>query len=113
MRQIVTDVAKENGVMLVDFIDLLESRMQKTLGYSILGKEYFLDHVHPTIEGNKILAVALLQTMVSQDLIRLEPGWGAKTIASVAAKIEGGVNQEEHGRALANLARGLPGRLWK
>jgi tetratricopeptide (TPR) repeat protein len=107
MRQIVTDVAKENGVMLVDFIDLLERRMQKTLGYSILGKEFFLDHVHPTIEGNKILAVALLQTMVSQDLVRLEPGWGVKTIASVAAKIEGGVDQEEHGRALANLARVL------
>ena len=107
MRQIVTDVAKENGIMLVDFVDLLEQRMQALQGYSILGQEYFLDHVHPTIEGNRILAVSLLQTMADQGLVRLEPGWGMKTIASVAAKIEGGIDQNEHGRALANLARVL------
>jgi tetratricopeptide (TPR) repeat protein len=107
MRGVINEVAKEQGIMLVDFVGLLESRMQKTLGYSILGKEYFFDHVHPTIAGNKVLAVALLQTMVSQDLVRLEPGWGVKEIVSVTAKIEGGVDQKEHGRALANLARVL------
>ena len=107
MQNIVTEVAKENGVMLVDFVDLLEQRMQDTLGYSIPGKEYFLDHVHPTIEGNKILAVALLQSMAGQGLVKVEPGWGEKAIAAVTAKIEGGINQETHGKALANLARVL------
>jgi len=107
MHSIVTEVAKENSIMLVDFVDLLEQRMQKTLGYAIPGQEYFLDHVHPTIEGNKILAMALLQTMAGQGLVQLEAGWSEEAIARVAAKIEGGINQETHGKALANLARVL------
>ncbi len=105
MRSIVTEVAREQGVMLLDFEDLLQQRMQDTQGYAILGQEYFLDHVHPTIEAHKILAVALLQTMASQGLVQPGPGWGEETIGAVAARIEGGVDQETHGRALANLAR--------
>jgi len=105
MRRIVTEVAREQGVMLLDFEDLLQQRMQSTKGYSILGQEYFLDHVHPTIEGHKILAVALIEAMGNQGLVQPGPGWGEGAIAAVAAKIEGGIDQETHGRALANLAR--------
>jgi len=95
--------------MLLDFVDLLERRMQSTQGYAILGQEYFLDHVHPTIEGHKFLAVALVKAMTGQGLVQPGSGWGEETIASVAAKIEGNIDQEAHGRALANLARVL---LW-
>jgi tetratricopeptide (TPR) repeat protein len=109
MRGIVTQVANEHGVMLVDFVDLLERRMQSIQGYSILGQEYFLDHVHPTIEGHKILAVALVGAMANQGMVQPVPGWGEGAISAVAAKIEGGVDQEVQGRALANLARVL---LW-
>ena len=109
MRRIMTEVAREQGVMLVDFVDLLERRMQSTQGYAILGQEYFLDHVHPTIEGHKLLAVALVKAMTGQGLVQPGSGWGEETIAAVAAKIEGNIDQEAHGRALANLARVL---LW-
>ena len=109
MGRIVADVAREQGVMLIDFVDLLERRMQSTQGYAILGQEYFLDHVHPTIEGHKLLAVALVKAMTGQGLVQPGPAWGEETIASVAAKIEGNIDQEAHGRALANLARVL---LW-
>ena len=107
--RIVASVAANQRVPLVDFAGLLESRMQKTQGYSILGKEYFLDHVHPTIEGHKLLAVALLDAMTEQGLVHPDTNWGDAAIQRIATKIEGGVNQEEHGRALANLARVL---LW-
>ena len=63
MGRIVAEVAKEQGVILVDFIEFLEQRMQSAHGHPILGQEYFLDHVHPTIEGHKILAVALIDAM--------------------------------------------------
>ncbi len=109
MRRIVTEVAREQGVMLVDFVDLLQQRMQSTQGYAILGQEYFLDHVHPTIEGHKFLAVALVKAMAAQGLVQPGSGWGEETIGAVAAKIEGNIDQEAHGRALANLARVL---LW-
>jgi len=109
MDRIVADVAREQGVPLVDFKGLLERRMLSEQGYSILGKEYFLDHVHPTIEGHKILALALLKTLTDQGTVLPGSDWGEQAVAAIAAKIEGSVNQEEQGRALANLARVL---LW-
>jgi tetratricopeptide (TPR) repeat protein len=109
VARIVTEVASEHGVMLVDFNNLLEHDMLKRKMYPILGQEYFLDHVHPTIEGHKLLALALLKAMTEMGLARPGPDWGEGSIAAVAAKIEGAVDQEEQGRALANLARVL---LW-
>jgi tetratricopeptide (TPR) repeat protein len=109
MRRIVTEIAREEGVGLVDYVDLLEGRMQETQGYPIPGEELFLDHVHPTIEGHKILAVALVQAMINQGFVQPGTGWGDEAIATVAAKIEGRIDQRVHGQALANLARVL---LW-
>ncbi|MFC1845242.1 hypothetical protein ACFLZ5_10725, partial [Thermodesulfobacteriota bacterium] len=109
MRKIVADIATEQGVGFVDYVDLLEEHMQKIKGYPIPGEELFLDHVHPTIEGHKLLAVALMESMVDQGLLKLGTDWGEQTIAAVAAKIEGRIDKKTHGQALANLARVL---LW-
>jgi len=105
----VAEVARAQQVTLVDFESLLENRLVASKQPSIPGEEFFLDHVHPTIEGHKILAVALLDAMTSQGLVAPDPNWKEGTLAAVAAKIEGGVNPLIQGRALANLARVL---LW-
>ena len=109
MRRIVAEIAKEQEVGLVDYVDLTERHMQKIQGHSIPGEELFLDHVHPTIEGHKILAVALVQAMVDEGLVRPGSDWGEQTIAVVSTKIEARTDREAHGRALASLARVL---LW-
>jgi tetratricopeptide (TPR) repeat protein len=109
MGKIVAEVAKEQQVMLVDYEDLLEKRMLEQDNHSILGQEYFLDHVHPTIEGHKLLATSLLETMASQGLASPRADWKENALTTVSAKIEGGVNPLKQGRALANLARVL---LW-
>ena len=107
--EIVTEVAREQQVMLVDYEELLEKRMLSTKNHSILGEDFFLDHVHPTIEGHKLLAVALLETMSDQGLVHPDPDWKERALAKVSASIEGGVNPQKQGQALANLARVL---LW-
>jgi antitoxin component YwqK of YwqJK toxin-antitoxin module/Flp pilus assembly protein TadD len=107
MRGIVSEVARSNGVPLVDYVGLIEERMQRDFGQPVPGKEFFLDHVHPTIEGHKILALALIETMVEQGLVHPEADWGQQVITQVAAKIEAEVDPEAHGQALANLARVL------
>jgi tetratricopeptide (TPR) repeat protein len=109
LPRIVAEVAREEGTGLVDYIELLRGRMQSEHGHPILGEEYFLDHVHPTIEGNKILAVALIEAMASQGMVAPGSGWGKESIAAVSKKIEGGIDQREHGRALVTVARVL---LW-
>ncbi len=109
MRSLLVRIAEDQGVALVDYVDLLERHMQETKGYRIPGEELFLDHVHPTIEGHKLLAVALVETMAKQGLVRPGPDWGERAIEAVTAKIDSRVDQEANGRALANLARVL---LW-
>ena len=109
MGQIVADIADEQGVGFVDYVDLVAEYMQQNKGYPIPGEELFLDHVHPTIEGHKILSLALIQTLIDEHIVRPGPEWGDQAIASGTAKIEGKIDREAHGQALANLARVL---LW-
>jgi Flp pilus assembly protein TadD len=109
MVGIVAEVARDHATGLVDFVELLRRRMQDEYGHPILGQEYFLDHVHPTIEGYKRLALALIQSMIDQGTVRPEADWGEQAVATVAAKIESGIDREVQGQALAVLARTL---LW-
>ncbi len=109
MPRIVAEVARDKGVGLVDYIELLRQRMQKEHGHPILGEEYFLDHVHPTIEGYEILALALLQAMTDQGLVKPGAGWGEQAIAAVEKKVKGRIDQKVHAQALSTLARTL---LW-
>jgi hypothetical protein len=51
MQVTLAEIAHEAGAPLVDFADLLKHRTRSRLGHGIAGEEYFLDHVHPTIEG--------------------------------------------------------------
>lgn len=109
MRSIVTQVAREQGAPLVDYVELLEQAMLKTKGYSIPGTEYFLDHVHPTIEGHKLLAVELVKTMAEERIVEPVGPWQEQAVAAAAASIDAKVDEVAHGLALANLARVL---LW-
>jgi tetratricopeptide (TPR) repeat protein len=107
MRRIVIEIAEEQGVGLVDYVDILDKRMKAAKGYPIPGEEFFLDHVHPTIEGHKILALGLIRAMTDQRLLQPGKDWNDQAIAGVAAKVESSIDQEAHGLALANLARVL------
>ena len=58
----VKSVAGEHDVACVDYPRLLRESCQKEYGHRILGSEYFLDHVHPTIDAHRMLAEWIIQT---------------------------------------------------
>ena len=91
----------------MDFIELIENSGLDEQKHTIPGKEYFLDHVHPTIDGNKLLAVELVALMADKGIVQLADRWGDEVIADVAARIEAGLDRKENARALVNLARVL------
>jgi tetratricopeptide (TPR) repeat protein len=107
MRSIVAEVAEKKDAALVDFIDLLEDRLLEDAGHDIPGAEYFLDHVHPTIDGNGLLAVELVEMMAARGIVQLSDAWDEEAIAAVAARIECGIDRKENARALINLAKVL------
>lgn len=103
-REIIREVASQQAVPLVDFPAVLDSLMQQAHGYSIPGDEYFVDHVHPTVEGHRILAARLIDTMVESGIITNTRRWNDDALAAAAAKINERLPPGYHAQALAKLA---------
>jgi len=98
---IVAEVANERGVPMLDFVALLEGQSE----HGIPGEELFLDHAHPTIEGNRRLALALLETMDRHQIVHPASKWDNAAIDRVTQEVESRLDVEAHGIALRNLSR--------
>ena len=101
MEEVVAAVAEEREIPLVDFRSLAEGRS----AHGTPGDEFFLDHVHPTIEGNRLLALSILGTLEREGYVRAAESWGDAAQQRVKAAVEKGFDRAFHGRALRNLAR--------
>ncbi len=100
---IVADVARENGNGLVDFDRMIEECSSN----GIPGKEHFLDHVHPSIDANRMLALAIVDEMVEMELISPASTWDDKTISKITESVNSKVDEAANVMALTNLSRVL------
>jgi tetratricopeptide (TPR) repeat protein len=107
MRSILLEVAEERDVPLVDFEAMLERHVRASSGHPVPGEDWFLDHVHPTIEGHRRLALAIVDAMLAEGWIDAAPGWGETRIERVTAAVLAGIDPQQHGLALRNLAKVL------
>lgn len=100
---IVRDLAAERGVPVVDFESLVDEWSEN----GIPGSDLFLDHVHPTIEAHRRLAVAIVDELARQGLADPAPEWGEAAVAEVAQRVEGGLDASAHALALMKLSKVL------
>ena len=105
VRAIVADVARARNAGLVDFAHIVDERSPD----GIPGSELFLDHVHPTIEGNRLLALAIVQEMTLEEIVSPAVTWNAAAIAEISEQLEGSLDEQAHAVALQNLSKVL---LW-
>jgi len=103
MPGIVREVAAERGVAVVDFVRLAEERAPNR----IPGSELFLDHVHPTIEGYRLIALAVLDELVERGTVEPRPGWGEDGVRQVVATVEGRIDNHVRATGLLNLSKTL------
>ena len=101
IQDMVPQVAAEHRVPLVDFESLFASSAER----GIPGESLFLDHVHPTIAGNRMLALSIVEKMRVEGIVRPVDSWGDAAIAEIVADVESRLDQPAHGKALRNLAR--------
>ena len=101
--QAVRAAAVEADVPLVDFVELVG----RTAENGLPGSDLFLDHVHPTIAGHRLLAEVLVETMHAEGLVSPDSSWGPATRDQIAARIEAGLDSHKQGIALRNLAKVL------
>jgi tetratricopeptide (TPR) repeat protein len=104
MPGILREVAASTETPVVDFIALLESDLERSHGHTILGEEDFLDHVHPTIDGHRRLAIALTEAMRREALLPMAAVLGDAALARVDEKVMRGVDPLKQAEALASLA---------
>ncbi|MHC4402507.1 MAG: tetratricopeptide repeat protein [Planctomycetota bacterium] len=103
IQQAVVDVAQEHDVPCVDFAGIVREAAE----HGIPGKDLFLDHVHPTIATNCMLANVVLDEMAARGLVVPRQSWGQAAIDEIARRVEGSLDNKEHGIALRNLSKVL------
>ena len=101
MDGIVRDVATDRGVPLIDFAGIVAERSPN----GIAGESLFLDHVHPTIEGNRLLALALIDEMRRLGIVRYRAPNPADAIDNVTRAVLAGLDRRSHGQAMMNLSK--------
>jgi len=101
MRDIVIEVARERDVPVVDFAALVENEAPQ----GIPGEEFFLDHVHPTIEGHRMLALAIVDELTRRELLTPGSDWNDAAVERVASGIMEKVDPRAQGVAMRNLSK--------
>ncbi len=104
MQQIVRDVAAEQNAPLIEFDKMIESECERA-GHDIPGEDWFLDHVHPTIEGHRILALAILGRLIDNGVVHPGSSWGTEEIVEVTRSLLESVDTGMQARALQTLAK--------
>ncbi len=107
MANLVRRVATARGASLADFATRLAAETASHTGHTIPGEEFFLDHVHPTIRGHRLIALTVIDELVRMRVVNPQPDWGETRIAEVTEQIENRVDRTQHGIALRNLAKVL------
>lgn len=101
--KIVQEVAKAYQLPVIDYVKLIEARSEN----SIPGEDWFLDHVHPTIGGHRLLAKELLEEIFTLKIAHPSDDWSTEQFDRVANQLEAGIDSQKHAIALRNLAKVL------
>lgn len=110
IRLAIERVVRDSHVPMVDFEHKLRNVCELENGHTILGAEYFLDHVHPTVDVNRQLALWIIEELQATGLVRgkrLIDMVLADKFSKVEEKVLGQIDEESQGFALRNLAKVL------
>lgn len=109
INEAILEAADKFQTGLVDIRAQLQDEMEARHRHRILGDEFFLDHVHPTVEVHGKLATAVVDEMGAMGLLRLPPDWRAGIQANVERDIISRVDAEATAIGYKNLSKVL---LW-
>ncbi len=103
VRGIIAEVTAQRHETAVDFVKIID----ELADHGTPGSDWFLDHVHPTIDGNRRLAMALLEAMSRAGVVRPVSNWGEGAMEQVRREVEARLTAKDHGTALCTAAKVL------
>jgi len=101
IERIVEEVASDREVPLIDFVASQDARSP----HGIPGEVVFLDHVHPTIESHRQLALEIMDVMTEAGIA--VPTLDRATAERVKNEVTGRIDPASHARALTKLSKVL------
>lgn len=105
MQRDVVDVARAAGVPLVDYQTILRTAYREQYGHTVFGSEYFVDHVHTTYEGYRLLGLALFDELTRLGIAHPDAAWNEARREAVRKQVIASVDTYDEGKALINLGR--------
>jgi tetratricopeptide (TPR) repeat protein len=99
--KILREVVQERHVPLIDFQSFVEARSE----HGIPGANLFLDHVHPTVDGYRLLALEILKTLQQERIVSADIDQAVleRTTQTVLSRIDA----RTQSLALMNLCKTL------
>ena len=107
MQRDVAEVAAAEAVPLVDFPAILRQAYREQYPYAVFGKEYFVDHVHTSMEGYRLLGLALFDELVDEGIAHPDSSWNAARREAVQETVIASLDPRDAGGALLNLGKVL------
>ncbi len=80
MHNIIRELCDEYRVPLVDIKAMMEVESEG----GIVGNNWLVDHVHPTIDGHQLIAGALFRRMEQMEFVSVDQHWAARRDSSWA-----------------------------
>ena len=108
MRDALREVCKNSGTPVIEF----QREMEKLSADGIPGDDWFYDHVHPVIDGHRVLGELITKRAIEDRLVKGAPGWEdrAKDSFSEWAARLGDAYFEEGRERLEHLRNWAAGR---
>ena len=105
MPGLIAEVADWHDVPVIDYDQVLRRAYLRRYDHAVFGNEFFLDHVHPNIEGHRLLALQLLQQLIDQGVVTPAPTWNPERITRITAEVIAGLDDRAHAKALVTAGR--------
>ncbi|MEX2187679.1 MAG: tetratricopeptide repeat protein [Pirellulales bacterium] len=101
ISDVISDVAANRKADVIDFAKLIAELSPQ----SIAGREWFMDHVHPSPGGNQILSQAIVDEMLKKGVVRDSGAWTAEVKKRVGDTVIARIDSRKHGEAMRNLSK--------
>ena len=101
IQSIARKIAGRQDTFQVDFAELVTDLAE----HKIPGNGLFLDHVHPTVDGNRRLALAILDTMIEAKIVLPSNAWNNQAISRITQTVNSGLDSGDQATMLLNLAK--------
>jgi tetratricopeptide (TPR) repeat protein len=99
--------AAAEAAPLIDFERLLDEECQRRFGHATAGRELFLDHVHPTIAVNRLLAESIVDELGRSGVARPGDAWRERCLAATQQSVLSQLTPADHATAHRMVAKVL------